>query len=125
MLYRFRTWGFIPFLLLVSVIACAADRQTALDTYVRAPDSHYHSQLVETARVPGCRDYLIRMTSQQWLTPAQVNHSVWEHWVRIYIPLTVSSTTGLLYIRGGSIDDPRPKPSRDLENLATLTHTVT
>jgi PhoPQ-activated pathogenicity-related protein len=78
----------------------------AVQTKVRAPDSHYHYQLVETRRLPGCRDYLIRMTSQQWLTPAQVNHSVWEHWDRIYIPDTVSSTTGLLYILGGSIDDP-------------------
>jgi PhoPQ-activated pathogenicity-related protein len=92
---------------------------------VHAPDSHYHYQLVEKKRVPGCRDYLIHMTSQQWLTPAQVNHSVWEHWVRIYIPDTVSSTTGLLYILGGSINDPRPKPDHDLETLATLTHTVT
>jgi PhoPQ-activated pathogenicity-related protein len=116
-------------LILVLIFACftahAADRQTPLDTYVRAPDSHYHYRLVEMKRVPGCRDYLIRMTSQQWLSPAMVNHSVWEHWVRIYIPDTVTSTIGLLHVLGGSIDDPQPKPDHELETLATLTHTVT
>ena len=124
MLYQFRTRGFLFFLFLACLAARAADRQTALDRYVRAADSHYHYRLVETRRVPGCRDYLIRMTSQQWLTPTQVNHSIWEHWVRIYVPDRVSSTTGLLYILGGSIGDPRPKPDHDLETLATLTHTV-
>ena len=119
-----RSWSFILFLFLVCLGAHAADRQTALDTYVKAPDSHYRYKLFEKKRVPGCRDYLIRMTSQQWRTPAQVNHSLWEHWVRIYVPDTVSSTTSLLYIRGGSISDPRPEPNHDLETLATLTHSV-
>jgi PhoPQ-activated pathogenicity-related protein len=119
-----RSWSFIFFLFLVCLGAHAADQQTALDTYVKAPDSHYRYRLFEKKRVPGCRDYLIRMTSQQWRTPAQVNHSLWEHWVRIYVPDTVSSTTSLLYIRGGSISDPRPEPNHDLETLATLTHSV-
>ena len=119
-----RSWSFILFLFLVCLVAHAADRQTALDTYVKAPDSHYRYRLVEKKRVPGCRDYLIRMTSQQWRTPDQVNHSLWDHWVRIYVPDTVSSTTSLLYIRGGSIGDPRPEPNHDLETLAILTQTV-
>ncbi len=122
---RIATWRWVLFLCLACITAQASDRQTGLDDYIHAPDSHYHYRLVQKKRVAGCRDYLIRMTSQQWLTAAQVNHSVWEHWVRVYIPDTVSSTTGLLYIRGGSMDDPRPAPNRDLESLATLTHTVT
>ena len=124
MLYRFRSRSVIFFLLLACLTAHAAERETALDTYVRTPDSHYRYQVVEKKRVAGCRDYLIHMTSQQWLTSKQVNHPVWEHWVRIYIPDKVSSSTGLLYILGGSIDDPRPQPDHDLETLATLTHTV-
>ena len=122
---RIRVWSVCFFLLLTGVGAQAADKQTALDVYVHAPDSHYQYTLVEKKRVHGCRDYLILMTSQQWLSSAQVNRSVWEHWVRIYIPDKVTSTTGLLYILGGSIDNPPPKPDHDLESLATLTHTVT
>src|SRR6476646_10520919 len=65
------SWSFILFLFLVSLVASAADRQTALDTYVKATDRHYRYRLVEKKRVPSCRDYLIRMTSQQWRTPTQ------------------------------------------------------
>ena len=111
-------------MLLVNLGAHAADRQTALDNYVKAPDRHYRYRLVEKKRVPGCRNYLIRMTSQQWRIPAQVDHSLWEHWVRIYVPDTVSAATGLLYIRGGSISDPQPEPNHDLATLAILSHTV-
>jgi PhoPQ-activated pathogenicity-related protein len=118
------SWSFILFLFLVSLVASAADHQTALDTYVKAADSHYRYQLVDKKGIPGCRDYLIRMTSQEWRTPTQVDHSLWEHWVRIYVPDTVSSTKSLLYIRGGSIGDPRPEPNHDLETLAIITHTV-
>jgi PhoPQ-activated pathogenicity-related protein len=124
MLYRFPSRTFIFVLLLACFTAHAADGETALEAYVRAPDSHFHYQLVEQTRVPGCRDFLIHMTSQQWLSPAQVSHSVWEHWVRIYVPDTVSSTTGLLSIRGGSLEDPQPSPDHGLETLATLTHSV-
>lgn len=118
-----RTLALLAFLLLC--VSAPAQHPTALDTYVHTPDPHYHYTLVEKKHVNGVHDYLIRMTSQQWLTPAQVNHSVWEHWVRIYIPDKVTSTTGLLYILGGSIDDPQPKSDHDLETAATLTHTVT
>jgi PhoPQ-activated pathogenicity-related protein len=112
-------------LLLAAVGARGTDRQTALDVYVHAPDSHYGYRLVEKERIADCSEYLIRMTSQQWRTPAEVNPSIWKHWVRIYIPKTVTSTTGLLYILGGSTGDPRPKPDADLATLATMTHTVT
>ena len=119
-----RSWSLLLFLFLVCLGTHAADRQTALDTYVKAPDSHYRYRLAEKKRVPGCRDYLIRMASQQWGTPAQVEHTLWEHWVRIYVPDTVSGSTGLIYIRGGTITDPRPESNHDLESLAILTHTV-
>src|ERR1700756_2697018 len=55
------SWSFILFLFLVSLVASAADRQTALDTYVKAADSHYRYRLVDKKRIPSCRDYLIRM----------------------------------------------------------------
>ena len=112
-------------LLLAAAGAHAADKQTALDVYVHAPDSHYHYRLVEKKRNAGYTAYLIRMTSQQWRTDAEVNRSVWNHWVRIYIPNTVSTSTGLLYILGGSIGDKRPQADENLASLATLTQSVT
>ncbi len=102
----------------------AAERETALDAYVHAPDSHYAYKRVEKKAHPGCNEYLLRMTSQQWRTDAEVTPSVWVHWVRVYIPDQVSSPIGLLYIVGGSTGDGRPKPDDKFVTLATLTHTV-
>jgi PhoPQ-activated pathogenicity-related protein len=111
-------------LLLVSAAATAADRQTALDVYVHAPDSHYQYKLVEKKHLAGYTADLIRMTSQQWRTPAELNQGIWQHWLRIYIPDTVSSSTGFLYILGGAITDSQPKPDEKLATLATITHSV-
>jgi PhoPQ-activated pathogenicity-related protein len=122
---RIRAWYLCFFLLLGGVSTQAEDKQTALDVYVHAPDSHYQYRLVEKKHVADCSEFLIRMTSQQWRTQADLNQSIWEHWIRIYVPSKVSSTTGLLYILGGSIGDAQPKPDQDLATLATITHTVT
>lgn len=111
-------------LLLAAGGAPAAQRQTALDVYVHAPDSHYQYQLIESTPHSGYTAYLIRMTSQEWRTPAEVNQSVWKHWMRIYIPDTVSNSVGLLYILGGSTTEEHPKPDEKLATLATLTQSV-
>jgi PhoPQ-activated pathogenicity-related protein len=111
-------------LLLAGGPAFAADRQTALDVYVHAPDSHYQYQLVEKKHLSDYTAYLIRMTSQEWRSPAEVNQSVWKHWIRIYIPDTVSSSIGMLYILGGSTSEEHPKPDEKLASLATVTQSV-
>ena len=111
-------------LLLAAGPASAADRQTALDVYVHTADSHYQYQLVEKKHHSDYTAYLIRMTSQEWRSPAEVNQSVWKHWLRIYIPDTVSSSIGMLYILGGSTSDEHPKPDDKLASLATITQSV-
>jgi PhoPQ-activated pathogenicity-related protein len=104
--------------------AHAAERQTALDAYVQAPDSHYQYRVVAKTVRAGCTEFLLRMSSQQWRMPSEVTPSVWEHWLRIEVPKKVSSRVGLLYIRGGSIGSERPKPEDKFATLATMTHTV-
>lgn len=101
----------------------AAEKQTALDVYVHAPDSHFQYTLVAKTEHAGCTEFLLRMTSQQWRTSAEVTPSVWQHWLRIDVPQQVSSPISLLYIRGGSIGE-HPKPEDKFVTLATMTHTV-
>lgn len=108
---------------LLAGTAHGADRQTALDAYLHAPDSHYRYKVVSRTARPGCTEFLLRMTSQQWRTPAEVTPSVWVHWLRIDVPDEVSSRIGLLYIGNGSIGE-RPKPDDKFATLATMTHTV-
>jgi PhoPQ-activated pathogenicity-related protein len=104
--------------------ALAAQQQTALDIYVHAADSHYQYQLVEKKAHPGCKEFLIRMTSQEWRSPAEVNQSVWKHWVRIYVPDTVTSSIAMLYLLGGSTTEEHPKPDDKLQTLATVSQSV-
>lgn len=102
----------------------ASEKQTALDVYVHRPDRHYQYKLVAKTPHPGCTEFLLRMTSQEWRTSAEVTPSIWEHWLRIDIPNNVSSPISLLYIRGGSIDSSQPKPEDKFVTLAIMTHTV-
>lgn len=76
--------------------------ETALDRYVAAPDPAYHYELIKTIPGRGFTQYVIDMTSQTWLTPQEVDRTVWQHWLRIVKPEKVEHETGLLLIGGGS-----------------------
>ncbi|HLJ51502.1 MAG TPA: PhoPQ-activated pathogenicity-related family protein [Bryobacteraceae bacterium] len=103
----------------------AASKQTALDRYVAAPDSNYKYELVNTIPGDGYTTYVLDMTSQQYLTSAEVDKPIWHHWVTIVRPDTVTSTTGFLYITGGSnTSKPPQKPDPMIVSLATASHSV-
>ena len=100
--------------------------QTALDRYVAAPDPNYKYELVNTLPGPGYTTCVLEMTSQQWRTSAEVNLPIWKHWLTIVRPDQVSTSTGFLYITGGSQRDKAPaKPDAMLTSLALATHSVT
>jgi PhoPQ-activated pathogenicity-related protein len=82
--------------------------RTALDRYVAAPDTNYNYRLVSTIKDEGATVFVIEMTSQGWLTTNEVNRPVWKHWLTLVKPDKVSSSTGLLFIGGGSNERPAP-----------------
>jgi len=100
---------------------------TALDRYVAAPDSHFaFRRLGELARVNDVAVSIVELTSQQWLTPAEVDRTLWRHWLIVYRPAKVARDVALLYISGGDNDGKRPsKVNRVLANLAGETATIT
>src|ERR1035437_5365518 len=113
----------IPALLAVSLYA--ASPETALDRYVKAPDSHFKYELVKTIPGQGYTAYVLDMTSQQYLTEAEVNHPIWRHWLTVVKPAKVTSNVGLLFIRGGDNDDGAPKSADALAaRIATMTGAV-
>jgi PhoPQ-activated pathogenicity-related protein len=124
--FRRRIYALISLACLLVFVdsAVAAERQTALDVYVHAADSHYQYKLVEKKAHAGCTAFLLRMTSQEWRSSAEVSPSVWQHWLRIYVPGTVSTSIGMLYILGGSTSDEHPKSDDKFCTLATLTQSV-
>jgi PhoPQ-activated pathogenicity-related protein len=75
---------------------------TALDRYIAAPDPSYSYTLVNTVNFPGLVAYQIDLVSQTWLTTAQVDNPKWHHWVTIYKPDQLTTSTAVLFINGGS-----------------------
>jgi len=105
--------------------AYAAPHQTALDRYVAAPDPAYKWELVNTIPGEGYTTYVIDLTSQQYLTAAEVDHPIWKHWLTIVKPDTVKSNIGFLFITGGHIGGKAPaKPDPMLVSLASATGSV-
>jgi PhoPQ-activated pathogenicity-related protein len=101
--------------------------ETALDRYVAAPDSHFAFR--KTADLPasgGVKATILELTSQQWLTAAEVDRPIWKHWLVVYRPKNVTSDVGLLWIGGGANNGKRPsRVNAVLANLARDTGTVT
>ena len=77
-------------------------QQTALDDYIKKPDSSYKWEVVSETTAGGMKLIVIDMISQTWRTPQEVNRTQWQHWVKIAIPDQLQSDTGFLMIGGGS-----------------------
>lgn len=104
---RLRRWLLLS--LALGPLAQASD-YTALDRYVAAPDASYSYTLVNTVKYPGLTAYQIDMVSQTWRTAAEVDRPVWRHWLTIYKPDQVNTTTAVLFIDGGSNSSTPPAP---------------
>ncbi len=96
-----------------------------LEKYVYSPDPNFQYRLVGSVQGKGFTAYILDMASQQWRTAADVDRPVWQHWLVIVRPEGVLSTTGMLFISGGSNGRPAPATADPVfVGLATGTGTV-
>jgi PhoPQ-activated pathogenicity-related protein len=92
---------------------------------VAAADTAYAWEPVLDMQVEGCTAHVLKMTSQTWLTPGDVDHTRWWHWLTIVEPEAIRSDLALLYIHGGDIDDLPPDSIRPAyARIARATGTV-
>lgn len=76
---------------------------TALDDYIAEPDPNFGWTVANILPGSGYTCTVLDMTSQTWRDePNEVDRELWQHWVKIVKPSTVSSNIGLLWISGGS-----------------------
>src|SRR5437867_3309210 len=109
--------------LLAALPACSAE--TALDRYVKKPDSSYSYRVANTVRGDGYTAYVVDLTSQTWRKPSEVDRTVWKHWLTIVKPDHVAGATGYLFITGGSVNDKMPAaPNPTYVELALATNSV-
>ncbi len=100
--------GFFLWVAVAATFTTSAE-ETALDRYVAAADPAYSYRLVQTIPGKEFKTHVLEMTSQSWLTPNEVNRTVWRHWLTLVEPEQVESNIGLLFITGGSNESPAPK----------------
>src|SRR3954471_19275070 len=104
--------------------ATAPAADTALDRYVKKADPTYAYTLVDTVKGEGYTAFVIELTSQTWRKETEVDRTVWKHWLTIVKPDQVSSSTGYLFITGGSTRDKQPAGAgMQYVEIATTTHT--
>ena len=117
-------WCILP-LALLTIAATAASRPTALERYVAQPDPNYHYSLEATIPGNGYTSYILNLTSQQWRSASEDDHPIWKHWLTIVRPDAVASTTGFLFINGGSNGSAAPvRPDPLIVSLAMSSGSV-
>src|SRR5215212_9003049 len=117
------TWVFwLATLHVYSVDRTAIGDRTALDRYVHKADTNYSFRLANTIKGDGYTTYMIDTISQSWLTTNEVQRPLWQHWLTLVKPDKVSSSTGLLFINGGS--HKTNAPSRAEDNIVLVARTT-
>lgn len=98
---------------------------SALDLYAAAPDTNFSYALSNTIPGTGQTTYVFNLTSQSWLTPAEVNRTLWKHWLIVVRPTVVTNPHALLLISSGSNPGSLPTGAdATLRQIATNTRTV-
>lgn len=117
---------FLSFAVFAAGLTAQGPKQlTALDRYVAKPDPNYKYELVRTINLPGMKMHVLDMTSQQFLTSAEIDKPVWKHWLTIYEPEKVEFSTALLVITGGNNESKPPeKPDALSATLAQKTNSI-
>ena len=93
---------------------------TALEEYIVQPDPSYTYELVNRFDYEGYTTHILRMTSQEWLTQAEVRDVTWWHWLTIVVPDSVQSSLGLLYIGSGDRQSEQPTDASPLAKTVAL-----
>src|SRR5205085_11322353 len=91
------------------------------------PDPAFGWTVSKTLPVDGgATATLIDLTSQRFLTEAEVEQPLWKHWLVVVTPEKVTSDIGMLFITGGRNDrNPPTAPTKWLADAARDTGTVT
>ena len=116
--------------LVTLVVSCvvwpnATARETALDRYVAKPDPAYQYSVVSTIEGKRSTTYILSMTSQQFLTKADVDRTLWKHWMVVVKPHRLKHETSLIVIDGGSNGKEPPEKAEDfMSQIAVKTGSV-
>lgn len=115
----------LPLLVSFFLTCCCALGQPptgpdVLDEYLAASDNAYKWELVHMHEGDGYITFVVDLTSQTWLSDAEVNRTTWKHWLTIVRPDDVRHDTALLFIGGGSNDEGPPRDADERTRMLAL-----
>lgn len=79
-----------------------------LSDYVYTPDDAFKYEIAHQEKKNGYTLYVLKMTSQKWLSTKEVTDPTWWHWITIVVPDGKTPETGFLFVGGGSRDSEMP-----------------
>ncbi len=113
-------------LLVVALLVALPGAATPLDDYVNTPDPVFryelHPQATVTKKTHEAKVY--HLVSQEWLTKAEVDRPLWEHWVTIHVPAERAFKPAMLFISGGGNGGSAPTPNGAMTQIALMTKSV-
>jgi PhoPQ-activated pathogenicity-related protein len=83
-------------------------KRTPLDEYVQKPDAAYSWKVAKTIQGNPSTTSVIRLVSQSWRDPSEVDRPLWEHWLVVAKPEKLKTNKAFLIVSGGSNDRPMP-----------------
>lgn len=99
--------------------------ETLLRDYVNGPSPDFSYEIVHTLSAEDYDFHVIRMVSQNWLTPDLVDQTEWWHWISLVVPKNTPFTTSLMWIGGGSTGTKMPdKPNELILAAAMQTNSI-
>ena len=128
MLLRFNCSRFT--LLFVVVAACVIppiSEATPLDDYIAAPDPAftYGPTPANVIAGTGYTANIWYMASGTWRDISEVDRPLWEHWLTIIVPDTVSYTKAMMIVSGGSNNATPPATVDDtVAQIAVATQSI-
>lgn len=120
------SFRFLLYLLIIAVTgAVGSTTESPLTEYVKLEDKNF-SWTIQKVETHGDLTFaVIDLKSLEWLSPEQVNHPQWQHWLELYIPKQAKSEIALLYVGGGRNGRPAPEFENSLEaSIALQTQSV-
>lgn len=108
----------------MTILLCLSSGASPLDDYIAAPDANYSYELRNTINGAGYKVEIYYMSSQRWRSLTEVDRNLWEHWLVMYVPTTLSRDTALVAISGGRNSVNMPNPDASYVNIALLTQSI-
>jgi PhoPQ-activated pathogenicity-related protein len=93
--------------------------------YVNAVDPAFKWEVAKQVVNGTIQTTIIKLTSQGWRSPAEVDRTVWEHYLVVVKPVTTTTDKALLIVAGGGNDRPVPEDANPLmKTIAQSTGSV-